>query len=241
MEIEEAGPPPTPLWIVTFTDLMSLLLTFFILLLTFSSPRVEKLFDLRGSIKGTFGIFDDAKDDRDSFVEASHILIGRDQFNPFSPASVPRFRPIEDHEPNRVIMRLKNQDNLEELLVDRIEEGYRIRIGGVVQFLPGEKVMSAESFNKLAKVARAVEFMPYHLVVVGHTGGGEEELVKERGMRPMDLATERAVMVADRLHRRYGIDKRVLCVSAYGPQVGDTGIGFVEFILAENKYFAERW
>ena len=241
MELEDSGPPPTPKWIVTFTDLMSLLLTFFILLLTFSTPRVEKLFDLRGSIKGSFGIFDDHKDDRDSFVDANPMLIGRDQFNPYSPSLVPRFLPIEEHEPNRVIMRLKNQEDLEELMVDRIEEGYRIRIGGVVQFLPGEKVMSSQSFQKIAKVAKAVEFMPYHLVLVAHVGGGELEAVKEQGLRPIELAIERSVMLADRLYRRHGIDKRVLAIAAYGPQDGDTGSGFVEFILADNKHFSDRW
>ena len=241
MEIEESGPPPTPKWIVTFTDLMSLLLTFFILLLTFSTPRVEKLFDLRGSIKGSFGIFDDDRDDRTAFIEPNPILIGRDQFNPYSPAQVPRFLPIEEHEPNRVIMRLKNQENLEELLVDRIDEGYRIRIGGVVQFLAGEKVMSAQSFKKMAKVAKAVEFMPYHLVLVSHVGGGELDAIQEQGLRPVDLAIERAVMVADRLYRRHGIDRRVLAIAAYGPQPQDTGSGFIEFILADNKRFSERW
>ena len=34
---EEDGPPGAPKWMVTFSDCMTLLLTFFVLLLTFSS------------------------------------------------------------------------------------------------------------------------------------------------------------------------------------------------------------
>ena len=54
-----------PLWIVTFTDLMSLLLTFFILLLTYSTPKLEKLYELIGTIGGTFGIFYTTEEERD--------------------------------------------------------------------------------------------------------------------------------------------------------------------------------
>ena len=66
MADKDDGPPPTPDWIVTFIDLMSLLFTFFILLLTFSTPRVEKLFELRGSLRGSFGVFGPERDDRDT-------------------------------------------------------------------------------------------------------------------------------------------------------------------------------
>lgn len=241
MDVEESGAPETPLWIVTFTDMMSLLLTFFILLLTYSTPKVEKLFDLRGSIQGTFGIFTGAKDDRDSFVNPNPMLIGRDQQNPYAPSLVPRFRPIEEHEPNKVIMRLKDQDLNEELLIDRIDEGYRVRIADTVQFQLGAHNMTTLSFNKIAKVAKAVEFMPYHLVIVAHVGGAELDILKKKRIRPSDLSIERAVGIADRLHKRFGIDRRTIGVAAYGAQVGNTGPGYVEFILSENSYFAERW
>ncbi|NRA36919.1 MAG: hypothetical protein HRU15_02160 [Planctomycetes bacterium] len=238
---EDPGPPPTPTWVVTFTDMMSLLLTFFILLLTYSTPKVEKLFDLRGSIEGTFGIFTDAKDDRDSFVEPNPMLVGRDQHNPYAPSLVPRFRPIEEHEPNKVIKRLKNQEMNDELLIDRIDEGYRIRIADTVQFQHGARNMTTLSFNKIAKVAKAIEFMPYHLVIVAHVGGAELPLLEKKHIRPTDLSIERAVGIAERLHKRFGIDRRIIGVAAYGAQAGDTGAGYVEFILSDNSYFAERW
>jgi chemotaxis protein MotB len=50
---EEGGAPG---WIVTFADLMSLLLTFFVLLLSFSETNVKKFKVAVGSIKDAFGV-----------------------------------------------------------------------------------------------------------------------------------------------------------------------------------------
>ena len=53
---EDDGPSGAPQWIVTFTDMISLLLTFFILLLTFSSMEEEKFSQASGSLAGAFGV-----------------------------------------------------------------------------------------------------------------------------------------------------------------------------------------
>ncbi len=50
---EEGGAPK---WVVTFADLMSLLLAFFVLLLSFSSIQEAKFRELAGSLKGAFGV-----------------------------------------------------------------------------------------------------------------------------------------------------------------------------------------
>lgn len=51
-------PPPAgaPLWLVTFADLMSLLMCFFVLLLSFSEIEVEKFKQVAGSLSSAFGV-----------------------------------------------------------------------------------------------------------------------------------------------------------------------------------------
>jgi chemotaxis protein MotB len=56
VEEEEVCPEGAPEWMVTFGDMMSLLLTFFILLLSFSTMEAVKFRDMAGSIKKAFGI-----------------------------------------------------------------------------------------------------------------------------------------------------------------------------------------
>ncbi len=55
-EQEFERPKGAPMWIVTFTDMISLLLTFFIMILTFSSMEEEKLNQVQGSLAGAFGV-----------------------------------------------------------------------------------------------------------------------------------------------------------------------------------------
>lgn len=51
-----AKPAPVPMWVVTFADLMSILVCFFILLLSFSIMDVKKFHEVSGSMKEAFGI-----------------------------------------------------------------------------------------------------------------------------------------------------------------------------------------
>lgn len=50
-----------PEWVVTFGDMMSLLLTFFVLLLSFSSMELDKFKVIAGSMRDAFGIASEAK------------------------------------------------------------------------------------------------------------------------------------------------------------------------------------
>lgn len=53
---EDDVPPGLPAWIATFADLMSLLMCFFILLLSFSEMDVQKYKLVAGSMKNAFGV-----------------------------------------------------------------------------------------------------------------------------------------------------------------------------------------
>lgn len=56
-EIEEdSGPSGAPAWMATFADLMSLLMCFFVLLLSFSEMDVLKYKQLSGSMRNAFGV-----------------------------------------------------------------------------------------------------------------------------------------------------------------------------------------
>jgi chemotaxis protein MotB len=52
---KNAAPAGAPLWMVTFADLMSLLVCFFVLIISFSVPDVDKLKIVAGSMRDAFG------------------------------------------------------------------------------------------------------------------------------------------------------------------------------------------
>lgn len=60
-EEEEGGGSGSPAWMATFADLMSLLMCFFVLLLSFSEMDVEKYKQIAGSMKFAFGVQNDVR------------------------------------------------------------------------------------------------------------------------------------------------------------------------------------
>ena len=232
--------PGTPEWLVTFTDLMSLLLTFFVLLLTFSTPRIEKLFDLRGSIEAAFGIvFDDRakQDDRETWVTPNPARMGRDMQNPYAPALMPRFRPLEDHEPNRMLLKLKDQSG-QSIDWNRVESGYRLTLTESVEFDPGERDMTTESFTRIQRVAKAVEFIPYRLMVIGIVGSEERPLLERRDEDAYGLAVDRAISTAERLTKFHNVSSDIIGISARIDNGTTPSSGRVEFLLAKTERFA---
>ena len=60
-QAEEEAPPGAPAWMATFADLMSLLMCFFVLLLSFSEMDLEKYKQVAGSMKNAFGVQNQVK------------------------------------------------------------------------------------------------------------------------------------------------------------------------------------
>ncbi|MFN3700234.1 MAG: flagellar motor protein MotB [Alphaproteobacteria bacterium] len=56
-EIEDENPPVSTLWLVTFTDVMALMLTFFVLLYSMAAPDQRKWSDMTASINSNFSKF----------------------------------------------------------------------------------------------------------------------------------------------------------------------------------------
>ena len=52
----DSGPPPAPEWVVTFTDMISLLVTFFVLLMTFSSLHAYDVLQIDAWFDGNRGV-----------------------------------------------------------------------------------------------------------------------------------------------------------------------------------------
>ena len=61
------GDAGAPAWIVTFADLMSLLVCFFVLIISFSIQDKEKLQIVAGSMRDAFGVQPDSR--RSGFIE----------------------------------------------------------------------------------------------------------------------------------------------------------------------------
>lgn len=167
----------------TFADLMSLLLTFFILLLSFANMDVVKFRDAAGSFKMAFGVqFDDTikglqKTTAASIVELSHItkdsvidleLEARKAQSSIQSVVQARMRANENiYKRLQAIVRDLNLGD--QVVVENTSKGVVITVNGQLFFKSGSAILRKESFPLLDSITSVIEEFPYKLNVEGHT------------------------------------------------------------------------
>jgi len=82
-------PEGAPEWIVTFSDIVSLLVTFFIMILTWSTLEVEDFDLIRGSLQGALGVVG-LTSDQSSIVDRRQLRTERNEAPPYPPADPSR-------------------------------------------------------------------------------------------------------------------------------------------------------
>lgn len=147
--------PGAPSWMVTFSDMVTLLLTFFVLLLSMANMDKVKFKDAASSIRGAFGVMSGS--------------------NPtsVSPPSVVEFAPIEDDYMARLYQKV--QATMARLKLDREIELVKdrgaviLRVKDSILFAAGGATLKPEAHPVLAKVAELVRPLPLSLRIEGHS------------------------------------------------------------------------
>ena len=124
---DDDNQPKTPAWMATFADLMSLLMCFFVLLLSFSEMDVQKFKQIAGSMRFAFGVQDQIRLDaipKGTSVVATEFSPGKPRDTPADtiqqitdPISEPSLRVGEGDLPRSEVERLLEQ-KVSELLED---------------------------------------------------------------------------------------------------------------------------
>jgi len=157
---QEAEPeddaPTAPGWMTTYGDMMTLLMTFFILIMSFATIEVEKFKAAMGSLKGAFGVLGDR--------EEVHT-----QYSWFSPyhVSMPRQSLLKEIQALKDIVK---ENELEEQVEIVATEGeVLIRIRDKVLFESGSAQLKPEILPVLSKLIRGISRLGEEIKVVGHT------------------------------------------------------------------------
>jgi chemotaxis protein MotB len=164
----DAGPPGAPEWVVTFTDMISLLVTFFVLLMTFSSLEEYDLLKVESWLAGQKGVLESKGfvmpelPDVDQ-ISASDMLRG---------ARNPHSRPPSELPDN--IEEMGQRESAEHLALDleRAADGLVIEFGPEASFAPGSAEPPAELARSLGEIGRVLEHYPHMVVVEGFADAG---------------------------------------------------------------------
>lgn len=143
---KNAAPAGAPMWMVTFADLMSLLVCFFVLIISFSVPDTKKLRIVAGSMRDAFGF------QREMIVTGMVEIDGNPRFE-YAKDLVPL--PIKD----RIGPIPEDGDDIQELSAREaaIERLLEIIDPGIADAERGEEVAGAQAGHSEERTFEQIE------------------------------------------------------------------------------------
>lgn len=162
--VEDEAPEGAPEWMVTYSDMISLLVTFFILLMTFSTPMSDNLFPIAGSLFGPGGLMpsngsSSAEPPPDDIMAAMDTRRG---------ATVPHTRPADKLPESVEEMGQKREDRVE-FDLRNVNDGVVLRFDEASSFKPGSAEVSVALYSKLGELGRVLENYAFLVVIEGFT------------------------------------------------------------------------
>ncbi|GGC96078.1 flagellar motor protein MotB [Halopseudomonas salina] len=238
---EEEDKPGIPAWVVTFADLMSLLMCFFVLLLSFSEIDAMKFKQIAGELSKAFGVQRD--------VPALEIPMGTspifDNFSPGKPEPTPidqvRQQTTEEL-PQIDTLRAEMEADLQEQVASTTEKQIQVNLEAIKNvleqeltegrlqleqdrkrviirieergsFQSGSAVMTEDFEDILFKISEVISQLPGEITVEGHTD--DVPINTARFNSNWDLSAARASSVANALLATGAVEAQRLKVQGY--------------------------
>ncbi len=170
-----------PGWVVTYGDMMSLLLTFFILLLSFSSIQETKFQQAIESLQAALGVFNDSE----SIIQFDSTVVPQEEGGESS-EMLYEFRELEQY-----LLEEEFDDTVE---VSMTEKGIQIKIEDGFLFPSGGADMKSGADAILEKVSSFLDGKPNQIQVSGHTDS--IPIKTARFPSNWELSASRAIAVA---------------------------------------------
>lgn len=238
---EEEDKPGIPAWVVTFADLMSLLMCFFVLLLSFSEIDAMKFKQIAGELSKAFGVQRE--------VPALEIPMGTspifDKFSPGKPEPTPLDevrQQTSEQQPQLDTLRAELETDLQQQVASTTERQMQINMQalstaleqelteGRIQieqetrrvvlrieergsFPSGSADMTADFENILLRISDVLAQLPGDITVEGHTD--DIPISTPRFSSNWDLSATRASSVTNALLATGAIDAQRLRVQGY--------------------------
>ncbi|MBX3363245.1 MAG: OmpA family protein [Phycisphaeraceae bacterium] len=219
--------PGIPEWVLTYGDLMSLLLCFFILLAAFSEIKKPREYaaaaaSMRHAVQSTGG---------------RGLILGGQTHR-----ARPESRRTQTGSGDRIARSDLDQSPMTgpEATVRKVHEGKLFVIGGSVGFEAADWSLSEDAKANLREIAERIKQAEFKVLIRGHAWGVED---RSGGLDYVEVSFRRAREVMDFLVRECGVRSELLMPVAVGiaePQVaqrvGTEGVGVnrrVEVLLTE--------
>ena len=217
--------PGLPGWMATFSDLVTLLLTFFVLLLSFAKTESAKYEAALGSIRNAFGgnvlkhgeVIQRGKSPDDSPT----MLESQEPIKPFPIDFLTMEGILDKHEINResdeTLKEVKNDladfELSDNVTVYEMAEGIKVMIKDKVYFKKGSVVPSDVNIEVYDRIVKMLSEKNWTIYVLGHASRGETSSDGSRDA--FDLSASRASAVARNLMKQ-GVRAEQVTTTFYG-------------------------
>jgi chemotaxis protein MotB len=211
-EFEQDPPPSAPEWLVTYSDMVSLLVTFFVMLMSFSTdstlddfPIPGLVFGGRGGVLKDSGKPDAVKPPPNDLMAATDGRRG---------ARIPHARPADQLTENLAEMGQQMSADYQEVDFRRAIDGLLVRFDTSAGFAPGSAVVTARLREDLSVLAGILEHYRHLVVVEGHTDSKFEPTEAYRTAE--DLSAARAAAAAKVMIESSTLAPEVLQIAGLG-------------------------
>ncbi len=216
----------TPEWMMSFGDLMSCLLVFFVLLLTFSSSKPAQLMDMMGDYVAPGGTDEtqDAGDTSGTAGALKRIAVESEDEAPMKLANLiigQKFREFKE--------RLYKLGFKHDVTFSQTEDGFYVDVEEKSLFAEGKGGISADATLLMQSMANAALSIKKELRILNRisTGGDETEFSSANVMR----SEERLSLLRDYLSSKYGVR---LGRMSFGSTFIGGNANFVRFLIADK-------
>lgn len=197
--------PGAPAWMATYSDMVTLLLCFFVLLFSFATLDVQKFQAIAQSMSGSLGVLD------------SGITLTMEPLVNSFPADSPT---EEAEEFNKIFEQMSEyirENNLEASIILRLDErGLLVRFLDDVLFDSGKADLTPKAREIINKVAEIIKQNNKNIRVEGHTDN--VPINTFRFPSNWELSTTRAVNVVKHLIEENNIKPERMSASGYSDQ-----------------------
>lgn len=218
-------PEGLPGWLATFSDLCTLLLTFFILLLSFAKTETAKNEAALGSVRNAFGgnslkqgeVSMKGKSPYDSFsmLESQHMV------QPFPIDFLTMEGLLDKNEINResseelANMRgdLDSYAMKEHVVIEEVPEGIKVRIKEPIYFKTGSVEIESMHVETISKLTELLKNENWVLFIEGHASIGEQSA--DGKLDAWGISSLRSMVVSQNFLKR-GINAERINAVFYG-------------------------
>jgi chemotaxis protein MotB len=238
--------PGAPGWLATFSDLCTLLLTFFILLLSFAKTETAKYEAAVGSLRNAFGgnvlkageVLRAGKSPSDAATMIDSDMPSK----PFPIEFLTAEGLLDKHEVNRESDAQLGQ--LKKMLADyelsdsanvyEMPESISVKMKDKIQFRPGSTGIDDINIQVFERLVKMMKENTWNIMIEGHAEAGEVS-AKDKSIDAYTLSAQRALAVSKSLIQR-GISPNRITTIFYGdsrpqdktnPNVSDRRVEFL--------------